>query len=439
LMQSQADKQSSGQQRVTNTTRRRRRGQNNRNNPNRNPRGFFPTPGRGRGRGRNNNANRAIVGMNMKPYALHHTIKQATIDYAEAVVCPFNPAAIGSVRPDEVTNTSPATDKLQGLINISAINIAFETPAVQAVWPGVTLTGIMMWIMPRSNKSGLMDASTVNDINAGTEEVIPIVNSVGLDANLTVQATNEYNLAYPYILCITFLGSNGNYYAYAPTSSNTPILLIRGYNTISTTRINSINDNFNSLRLLGAGLKVWSNAPPIQTGGFVWGGEMAIQDFYKAFTTSVGGLSSQNIQDALKNRTQYSALDGVTARYNTVVEPVQKKLAEVYIKNVRKKRVEAQVTGGGNTYTTDIDAYEVPKNIELQSKDLATNSTLVPALVWQFGAQQYDITFNMIAHIEGRTVGTCPFELSSEIIDPNLLHLDKILRSTAFPITAKGS
>jgi hypothetical protein len=428
-------------QRVTNTTRRRRNANRWRLHPNANPRGFTPT--RGRGRRNNNNNNRTIVGLGLRPYALHHTIKQQSIDYAEAVVCPFNQAAIGSLRPDEVTNTAPATDKVQGVVPITAINQVFQSPAVQDVWPGVTLTGIMFFLMPRSNKSGFWEARSITNINTQRDEIKPTVNSVGLDPTLT--SNNEetrYNLGWPYVLCASFLGSNGLYYCYAPavTGTTNPINLATGYNTLRSTRMNLIYDNFNSLRILGMGLKVWSNAPPIQTGGYTWGGEISLQDLYRAMTATNDGLSSQVIQDAIKNRSQYSGLDGVTLRYNTVVEPIQTKIKEVYIDDIIRKSSDTNYEGSAQqNYITQVDAYEITKATELQSKDLATNSTLVPCLVWQFGSgNYYDLTFNSIWHLEGRTVGSCPFELSSEIIDPNIKHLDKFLRSTAFPITAKG-
>jgi hypothetical protein len=379
-----------------------------------------------------------LVDLNMRTFDLSHALHNATLDYAEAVVCPFAPRALGAMRPDDVSATSPATDKLQGVLPlVNLVAGAFGSAPVQAVWPGVTMIGVCVFLLPRSSQAGFFDARSSTTVSPGTVVIDPLINVKTINSTFGSVQDDQFGPAYAYTIGVTYLGSNGLYYGYSPPASNEPITLFRGYNSILTTRIGLVAENFNSLRILGNGIKIWSNAPPINTGGYTWGGEIAMQDLYRAFT---GDITSNTIQDSLKHRTQYSGLDGVTLRYNSIVEQQQLRLNEVYLTDVKRVSQTIVYDGDGDDFEAGIDGYSAPPESQWQSKDLATVSTLVPCAVWQFSDTNslYDLSFNSIFHLEGRTVGVCPFENSTEVVDPNIEHLDKFLRHHAFPISAKG-
>jgi hypothetical protein len=424
-------------------TGQQRRNNNNNNNNQRGRRRQQRRRGRGRGRQRGS----IMVDMRYEPYALHHCIKPETIAYAESVVCPFNMKGLGSVRPDEVHTTAAATDKLQVIIPFTTLaTYVQENANVQNYWPGLELQGVAVWFMPRCTQAGWLDSkltsSTDSEVTVETK-----VTNFGLSS--TFKGSLDLDTKYPifnpalcYTIGLAFLGTNGRFYGYGQVNESPPATLkiFEGYNTIQTTRINLLIENFSALRVNGVGMKLWTNAPPINTGGYCFGGEMALQDLYSALAGDNNALTSLTIQDGIKHRAKYQAVDGVTTRYNSLVEKKQSVIQDVYLEGIQRQPDAEQVA---LSPSDDIfilrDLYVIPNEYEYQSKDLASQSTLVPIQVWQFGTNTpYDLSFESIFHLEGRTVGNCPFEVQQEHVDPYLDHLDKILRSPAFPVVSKG-
>lgn len=389
-----------------------------------------------------------IFGLGQSEYTLAECINKATIDYAEAVVCPFNPRGLGAIRPDEVMSTSAGTDKLQLIIPYTKLQEAAADPNVQQVYPNLSFIGVAMWFNPRCAQAGWFDAQSTEEEKAYTM-VKTKVGHRSLNSTLTVAGGTAgikdggYGPAYAYTIGFALLGNDGRFYAYTPLIEGLgepSTTLIRGYNTISTTRIDLVDQNFTSIRVLGTGMKLWSNAPPIQTGGYAFGGEIALQDLYQIIAGENNSLTSQSVQDALKHRTKYLALDGVTTRYNSIAEMKSKVMQEVYIQDINVNTVEGSSSLGptDDLYYAE-DEYTITNETEFMSKDLASQSTMVPIIVWQYGSNDpYDLSFESIIHVEGRTVGNCPFEIQQELVDPNLEHLDKFLRHSLFPISARG-
>jgi len=358
------------------------------------------------------------------------------------VICPFDRKAIGSIRPDYVHATAAATDKAQFVVPYTKLQEYMAQAAAQKQYPGVTFTGVMMWFNPRCTQAGWFDGDLVTSGNTKVE-MAPSVYTFMLNSTFnagsvdTGSTTDFFGPAYAYTIGFTLLGSDGNFYGYSDPGGDVDVFIFYGYNTITTTRMDLIDQNFNAIRVLGAGMKLWTNAPPINTGGYVFGGELALQDLYSALHKESNAFTATSIQDGLKHRNRYQAIDGVTVRYNPLAEQRQLALQEVYVDDIKRLVIAHELPE--DNHLVGIDNYTIPNELEMQSKDLATQSTMVPVMIWQFGTNaSYDLSFDSIMHVEGRTVGNCPFEVQQEIVDPNIEHLDKILRSHKFPTSAKG-
>jgi hypothetical protein len=355
-------------------------------------------------------------------YTLVDTLSQPAISYAEAVVCPFEDKAIGCRRPDGQVGTVGATDKLVGLFNMKQVAIDFEAST------SVALTGFILTLLPRSLAVGWLRGGLFSG-TLGTEHIIPVLSIQELDTDLRGFATSAYDsvISDAYCLLFTILGADGSFYRYNCEAGLTSSEFTVGINLIRTPRMLSIKTNFDTLRLLGAGIKLWPNSAPISTGGHVYSGAFRLRDLYEMLAgLSQTSISGFNIESALKdNYKTFAGLDGTTVRYNPLIEPKQLNLQQLQL---NFKAVTYEITAG--IYQT---LYEYNEILPNQVHDLASANAFVPMVIWRYGNEAvYDVTFSMVAHVEGATDGVCPFEAEAPISEHNLDHLDKFLKSDLF-------
>jgi hypothetical protein len=416
--------------------RRFNRRSNNNNNNNVNRMNINNRRGRRRGRGRGgrirngrNNINYNIRSLQGVQYSLNETLTKEALCYSEAVVCPFADEAVGCKRPDGQIGTTPCTDRYSGLLGLVEQSQHFSPPS------GASISGICISFIPRS--------LAVNWIRGNIDDgkCKPYLSILELDSNLNgivndIQSGSKYRsvVSDPYCLLYTILGSDGKFYRFDTVPGDFTLSFEEGINLIRTPRLNSIYNNFDTLRILGAGIKLWPNSAPVQTGGRVFSGSFRLSDFYDI----LGGgdldrstVNATNLETALKdNYKTFVGLDGTTIRYNPLMDRKQLELQDMQINLFATTGEDDE-----NHYTE----YFLDSANTVQLYDLATPNCYAPVVIWRYGNETvYDITFRMVVHNEGGTDGVCPFEADAVISDHNILHLDKFLMSSHFDRYVKG-
>ncbi len=343
---------------------------------------------------------------------LHEIMNPLTIDYCEAVVCPFNDRAVGCKRPDSKSGTVGATDRLDAIINSSAISAAL---------PNTSCTGIVLSLVPRSISTGWIEGT----VDGQTNEIIPTLPRTELDSALNPledTAGEPAVVGDPYMLIFAALGADNQFYR---ITGSTPAFSV-GVNFIRSVRSDSLDTNFDTVRLLGAAFKLWSNEAPINTGGKVFSGAFRAKDLYDIYTNNNSNVNANSLETVLKDQYKnFVGLDGTTVRYKPLQDPDQLKLRPTRLPIIAK-------------YTNTQTYYSISDTYTPQIYDLATPNTFLPSVVWRFGNTDYDLTLKTIFHVEGGTDGSCPFESEQINRDLAITHIDQLLSSNQFPRYVKG-
>jgi hypothetical protein len=440
---------------------------------------------------KNSRRRRLNSGRNASSAALNSSVVRFSHDtetLAQAITNPFDDAAIGAVIPDQwAPPTIPAMDRL---------TINLEPNLLTQAVPNSIINGFIIALVPRS-----LSAGWLSEINAGTVDapvVDAAVNIISVDTNFAAITT------FPVVadLYSLFVGSIGfapgltglNCMAYDPDSAQFRV----GFNAIPFSRIDALAQSCSGARICGAGLKIFSDEAPIETGGTAYGGWCAIDDIFKlvrapvttinSFThissktlspiselrrnlpgarvileeKSPGNLytrraprrrrrrpgvdeepaySAATFQDALKFRHAFKGIEGVTVRYS----PLQSASQEVF-----QPIFEDALFHLNETSNTDPElVMSINRDVAVGTHDLIGPSDYVPMVVWRFNGttnadpdldKTYTLRIEARVHLQCEPDGDCPFMASTITPDPHYTSLQLLLENKdAFPVVTKGS
>jgi hypothetical protein len=434
---------------------RRRRTRQNQTNQRRNQR-------------RNGNGNpRSII----SPHTSYAHFSAVTKHTAEAITNPFSDGAIGAVIPDHWSPPSiPAMDRISLDIDPSILANVYATATVPVT---MDLSGLFFAFVPRSLATGWVGIS--NDTGLAIIDLFPLLDDLE-------SPDGSYPVAQQYCIFMALLGIPsdnvlGGIGLYAiNTFGNT---YKKGYNLIGFSRTAALEESGSGARIVGAGIKLFSDEAPIETGGTVYGGWMSLSDIYLAgqgggsfdspprltrsvsphrLTTAPGGYrnmseekttpvhprrsrrprksfrdvktpTGSDLQDYLLYRHTYRGLDGVTVRYS----PLQSSEQEVF-QPIFETALYADPAQAGLMY-------DVSGQMSIGAHDLIGTSDYVPAAVWRFNSKDdlYSIRFEARVHLQVEPDGDCPFMSATVVPDPHFGDLQIILENKdAFPVVTKG-
>lgn len=362
----------------------------------------------------------------LERYSLLSILSDAMLSYCEAVIHPFGDGAIGAVCPDNwVTPSIPVTDRLSidldpqpwitALANVSAPRIP------------TTLAGFVIAAIPRCQRAGYLAADGPDLAGA-----YAFINGdyIGFSDELSGTSDQSVILNH-YWLLISAIGADGQFWYLNPDDGDG--IAEDGYNALQFSRFSQYRDCCDKGRLLGMGLKVWSDQSPLNTGGRVYGGWITQEDIQ--LIGKVGAGVAPTFQNKLREWIVAPGVKGVTVRYSPLQDPIQENYVYPSIPS--------------NQYTLqpfdDVGPSPVEeKNCDVSSGDQCAPGSYIPCAVWKYntttsGDGPYTITINAISHVQGSPNGDCPFVMQRVKADPMYAHISTILEDVdTFPITATG-
>jgi hypothetical protein len=415
---------------------------------------------------------------------------ERTHTLAQAITNPFSDAAIGAVIPDQWSPPSiPAMDRLSLDLNPAF----FETlnPSQECV-----VTGVMIAFVPRSLGVGWM---AERSISAGTSvSYRPIFNLIPVNSDFS-NSTASAPIAEQYCLFVVFIGTTNlpdlqapSPLAYDPTEAS----YTYGANLFPFSRVAAIGESCSGARICGAGLKVFSDEAPIETGGTAYGGWLPLEDLFSVLAIPISaapvrddkmcvdieechlprlkltrqpnvryehfrgvharltkpvvtpvslarrkrrvrqtaeGIQVVNVQDSLRYRLVHRGVDGMTVRYSPLQSPKQEEFQPVY---------EDALFVNADTSDPELT---LPFNlgVGVGIHDMISASDFVPAVVWQWNqsnvSELYNLRVEARVHLQAEPDGSCPFMTTTVEPDPNYEHLQIVLENKdAFPVATKG-
>jgi hypothetical protein len=376
--------------------------------------------------------------------------------YAESVVHPFGNNAIGATLPDRFQElVIPITDALE--FDLTPGNLNY--PGGPADWQqeaGVQLTGVFMWFQPRCIASGTI--ANRNATGTGQAGLLNINAFIPVDDTFSLSSGAEILTAYQ--LCITGMwtysgGLNGvPAIAFGLFNGGTEAydFFAPAYLALQYSRFDNIASNCDKLRILGAGLKVWSEQAPINTGGYSIGGWITLEDIRQAMTrnqdlTAVTPGALASIVPSIKYRVRTPGVKGSTVRYSSLqtseqIEP------EYPLVPSRLFNVDIQTASDTDVTTSPFIIDEV-KTADLAVNDLITPGSFVPCIYWHFNVTDstsnenvtntYTLKIMSMVHSEGTPTGNCPFMAGKSKVDPAVQHVKLMLENLEqFPPAAEG-
>jgi hypothetical protein len=208
-------------------------------------------------------------------------------------------------------------------------------------------------------------------------------------------------------------------------------------NVIPFSRSDSIRNNVEGCRIIGAGLKVFSDEAPINTGGTVYGGWIPADNILK-YIANDGDIntykSTVGIQNDLMTNHMYKGVTGSTARYSTLQSPQQ---AAFNAYDVSASFENAEAAGANSDW-----AYGRP-GASGNSNDLIKPSDYVPTIIWRYNSSDqndvYSLRVRATIHLQCQPLGTCPFALTSIHPTFGLTELQALLNNLDhFPTACEG-
>jgi hypothetical protein len=372
---------------------------------------------------------------------LANILDDTLIRFCEAVVHPFGNAAIGATLPDRYQElVIPLTDRLE----LDITPDLFNFPGLGADWTsdsGVQLSGVFFWFQPRSVGAGLIEL---------TGTVPPyITNPPALTVDDTLSASNFATILNQYNLCFTGIWEV-SYSGQAPVTygfyqGDTVAAIANTYVAIQYSRFDNIVNNCDKMRILGAGLKIWSEQAPINTGGYSVGGWITMEDIYTAMQldsalAAVNPGSLKAIQPKIKFACRTPGVKGSTVRYSPLQTAEQSE--------PEYPTIPSRMFYVGDTEIPSNPFYIQPNvNVDLGIHDVITPGSFVPCIFWQFNTTDestqasaiYTLKVMSMVHSEGTPTGESPFMSNKSNYDPSVEHVKMMLENPeVFPAATKG-
>jgi hypothetical protein len=198
---------------------------------------------------------------------LTHFSKDTNI-LAQAITNPFADDALGAVIPDQWSPPSMAAmDRLSIDVDLEILHT-----------DDLLIDGIVFYFVPRSLAVGWL--ARIGPLATSPSQTVLIP----LTADFTGAPPIEDDpVAHLYCLFMGILGT--------ASAFNSPTIMaldpqqggyVHGYNVIPFSRFSALDASASGARICGAGIKVFSNEAPIETGGSVYGGWASIDDIFKS-------------------------------------------------------------------------------------------------------------------------------------------------------------
>lgn len=375
----------------------------------------------------------------MQNYNLNDVINSDLRGFCESVVHPFGNGALGAVCPDRYSDLIlPCTDKLD--FDITASTFSYGNSSTFPT--SANYVGAVVWWMPRCLENGWAISEQTNyDTTSGEFKAAdPVYKYIGIDVG--AGQLDETVLLDLYTLCITGLWINGAgvpvagiYDLTAPP--NNPIFR-QGYLAFRYSRFQSIIDNCDKARVLGAGVKLWSEQSPINTGGYCYGGWATQDDILNALFTS-GGAPLFTFQDKMRYMKREPGLKGTTVRYSSLQTADQLDAEYPTI----PARMYATKQNTDNLQPNTIIPVE---NSDLSVSDVCTPGTYIPIQIWRFNTTDggdnngpYTLKLSSTVHVEGTPSGNSPFQVGKITHDPMFENVQYFLENDEkFPVAVAG-
>jgi hypothetical protein len=370
------------------------------------------------------------------------TLSDELIHFCEAVVHPFGGMAIGATLPDRYQELIiPMTDRLEIDLTPDLFNLTGDWQTDD----NVQLTGIFVWFQPRCLAAGGQDVFTESSASWARNPFIGVDDTIStLDQSVHM---NQYNLCFTGIWDTVNESNNApvTYGFYNENIESGPIA--SWYAAIQYTRFDNILANTDKMRILGSGIKMWSEEAPINTGGYSVGGWITFDDIVDALEwgpssdtpTGIPGPvrpgALKAIQPSIKFAKRTPGVKGSTVRYSCLQVPEQ--IESEYPKLPDRAYVlEAGGTNGAQPQRVVGTASAV--------NDVIVPGTYVPCIFWQFntnddGTSVYTIKLMSMVHSEGTPTGSSPFMSTHSACDNMANHVKTMLEDVeTFPVAASG-
>jgi hypothetical protein len=213
---------------------------------------------------------------------------------------------------------------------------------------------------------------------------------------------------------------------------------------IEYTRFQNIVTNCDKTRILGAGLKAWSEQAPINTGGFSVGGWSTIEDIFEAVlmdnNNPVNPGALRAFQPNIKFACRSPGVTGSTVRYSPLQTSDQ--LESEY------PLIPSRLYVATNQAFPQAPIYVDPSSSsDLAINDVITPGTFVPFIYWQFNTTDnsasvnnvYTVKLMSMVHSEGTPTGQSPFMSVRLAYDPATEHTKTMLENLeTFPAATIG-
>lgn len=362
--------------------------------------------------------------MASKKFSLNDIVGASLHGFAESVVHPFGNGAVGAVCPDRYSElVIPCTDRLDFDLSPAAAWTTGDSTDLPVEW---VLAGWNVWFMPRCISAGWLSevagdyqyAFQSYDSFDGVED-----DSVPLDL---------YTLCYiPYWLHV---GKPKAGFLEVTAGMPPTVEMLQGYKQVRYARFAAIQNNCDKARVLGAGIKLWSEESPINTGGYCYGGWCTMNDIFATVYSPLQGSEIISLPDHLRYINREIGLKGTTTRYSVLQTPEQ--LEPEY------PSVPARI------FTVSSGVISVVGNNDLGTNDVTTPGSYVPMSIWRFNvtdnveggtASAYTLKLSSMVHIEGYPNGDSPFQSARVLPDPMFDHIQYFLENPEqFPAAVGG-
>lgn len=364
-------------------------------------------------------------------------LDEELLAFSNAVVHPFSDGAIGAVWPDSWQTVSlPATDRL---------TLDIDPSIYTGASPGMTsIIGFVAILQPRCLAAGWLREF---DANSQVVRSITITPEYNVDDTVVDNTVSRYRYgpACQYSVFIAAIGTSSESgdeiaaHGYDPTDNSVFIgaptgFLSGGFNSMAFSRFGTYGTVVDAGRVLGAGMKMWSEAPPIQTGGTVYGGWATTEDIYRWFVRDTPSLSVTSFEDIMQHRQHFQGVDGVTVRYSPLQSDKQADYVPPYVRGLGTESVQ----------NNDVRRPpNVLNNVEPMVFDQVTMGDYVPVCLWKYNSVDteslYSVRLEARLHIQGRPVGTSPFATIPPRLEPLLNVIVPLLSNpNLFPAAVEG-
>jgi hypothetical protein len=245
--------------------------------------------------------------------ALSHCAKQ----YCAAVVSPFDEKATGALIPDGFKEDTVA---LTDVLSFSFNPYDFSTNPYTAINnPGII--GIMFAFVPRCRKAGWNFGPTIyQGVGTAAYEKVSVETPLyPVDDKLLPLSYNETtdSPGDAYTLVVCGVDEEGKPRIIIEDPEATGVFVdVYGYFQIRYTRFTQILSNINSIRLVGAGVKLGTTAAPILSGGFCYAGSAKTKEFHDVLAAAYVGQQdlTQWIKTNLEDQYRGKGVKGMMTR-----------------------------------------------------------------------------------------------------------------------------